>query len=230
MAILEILTYPNPKLRKKAQPVKEITDELKKLSQEMLDTMYDSQGIGLAATQVGKSVRLVVVDCRPRELGGRYKLNDLTELEQAVTYPVVLFNPKITTRKGETTYNEGCLSVPGFYDDVQRSQYIEIEGLNQDGAPLKIQTDGLLAICLQHELDHLEGKLFIDRLSAIRSHRIKAQIKKHGYPSKEELAEARGQASGESADSTSESRVGNRGSKAGGGSLPPGGALPGGVL
>src|SRR5690606_25314435 len=105
----------------------------------------------------------------------------MTELERQVKYPVVIFNPEILVKEGATTYEEGCLSVPGFIEEVKRANYVEAHGLDIDGQPLVIKTDGLLAICLQHELDHLEGKLFIDRISFLKSDRIKAKIKKHGY-------------------------------------------------
>lgn len=181
MAHLEILKFPDPRLRKKAAAVKEITAELKTLAQDMLETMYFSKGIGLAATQVAHQVRLLVIDARPRE-NGRYKMEEMTELEQAVVQPLILFNPKIQKKEGKTTYDEGCLSVPTYFETVERFNWIEVTGLTLDAQPMTLQTDGLLAICIQHEIDHLDGKLFIDRLSPIKSMRIKSRIKKHGYP------------------------------------------------
>jgi peptide deformylase len=188
MAILEILTYPDPRLRVKGQKVAKVTPELQKLGQDMLETMYHSRGIGLAAPQVGQSVRLIVLDTRPRE-NGRYKLEDMTELEQGVSQPLVIFNPELVSREGATTYDEGCLSVPTFYETVERANYVELKGLDEKGQELLIKTDGLLAICLQHEIDHLDGKLFIDRLSLIKSNRIKTRIKKFGYPEKDAATE-----------------------------------------
>src|ERR1044072_953601 len=179
--ILEILKYPDPRLRKKCPEVKAVTPELSQFAKDMLETMYSFKGIGLAAAQVDKQIRLLVCDTRPRE-NGRYKLEDMTELEQAVPQPLVLFNPKIVGKVGKTTYDEGCLSVPTYYETVQRFEKIEVTALDIDGKPIKFETDGLLAICIQHEIDHLDGKLFIDRLSPIKSARIKSKIKKFGYP------------------------------------------------
>jgi peptide deformylase len=181
MAILEILKFPDPRLRKKGQPVKKITPELKTLAQDMLETMYSFRGIGLAAAQVDKQVRLIVLDTRPRE-DGRYKIEDQTELERAVPQPLAIFNPQIVKKEGKTTYDEGCLSVPTYFETVERANVIEVKGLDPDGKLLHFTTDGLLAICIQHEIDHLDGKLFIDRLSPIKSMRLKNKIKKFGYP------------------------------------------------
>lgn len=184
--ILEVLRFPDPRLRKKAKPVDSVTPELKTLAENMLETMYEFRGIGLAATQVGQEIRLLVMDTRPKE-NGRYKTEDFTELELAVKQPVVIFNPEITVKKGETTFDEGCLSVPGYFETVSRYDYVEVQGLDENGESIIIKTDGLLSICLQHEMDHLEGKLFIDRLSIIRANRLKNKIKKNGYPKPEEL-------------------------------------------
>jgi peptide deformylase len=106
----------------------------------------------------------------------------MTELEQKIEQPLVLFNPEIVSKKGKTTYDEGCLSVPSYYETVERFDEIEVKALDIDGKPIRFTTDGLLAICIQHEIDHLDGKLFIDRLSPIKSARIKSKIKKFGYP------------------------------------------------
>lgn len=195
MAILEILKFPDPRLRKKGVAVKEVTAELRTLAQDMLETMYSFKGIGLAAAQVDRQVRLIVLDTRPRE-NGRYKIEDLTELEKAVPQPLVIFNPVITKKEGKTTYDEGCLSVPTYFETVERFNLIEVTGLDIDGKLLKFTIDGLLAICIQHEIDHLDGKLFIDRLSPVKSMRLKSKIKKFGYPdpshpeTKEELEAA----------------------------------------
>ena len=189
--IREILKYPDARLRRKGEKVDSVTPELKTLSEDMIETMYDENGIGLAAPQVGESVRLIVLDTRPQDDDGNPTTEGLTEMEAAVTQPIVLFNPEIVVAKDKTQYEEGCLSVPGFFETVDRAQYVEIKGLDGNGKVIEIKTDGLLAICLQHEMDHLEGKLFIDRLSFIKSSKIKNRIQKHGYPSAEEAAEER---------------------------------------
>lgn len=181
MAKLEILKFPDPRLRKHCEPVKKVTPDLQQLAKDMLETMYEARGIGLAAAQVNHQVRLLVIDTRPKE-NGRYKIEDMTDLEQQVPMPLVIFNPEITSKDGVTTYDEGCLSVPSYFETVERANLIEVKGLNADGKVIQFQTDGLLAICLQHEIDHLDGKLFLDRLSPIKSSRLKAKIKKFGYP------------------------------------------------
>lgn len=185
MGILEILKFPDPRLRKKCKPVDKVTPELSQFAKDMMETMYSFNGIGLAAAQVDRQIRLLVCDTRPRDRsdsGGRYKIEDMTELEQKVPQPLVLFNAEIVAKKGKTTYDEGCLSVPTYYETVERFDEIEVKALDIDGKPVHFTTDGLLAICIQHEIDHLDGKLFIDRLSPIKSARIKSKIKKFGYP------------------------------------------------
>ena len=188
---LEVLKYPDPKLRKKALSVASVTDQHRTLVANMIETMYEENGIGLAAPQVGESVRLLVIDTRPTDDEGKPTTEGLTELEKAVVQPLVIFNPEILKATEKTTYEEGCLSVPGFFDTVERSLYVEVRGLDQNGKELVIKTDGLLAICLQHEMDHLEGKLFIDRLSFVKSNKIKNKIKKVGYPTPDEVVEER---------------------------------------
>lgn len=189
--VLEVLKFPDPRLRKKGAVVAKVTPELKAMAENMLETMYAEHGIGLAAPQVGESIRLLVIDTRPTDEDGNIVLDNLTELERAVKQPIVLYNPEIVAAKEKTSYEEGCLSVPGFYETVDRFQYVEVKGLDAEGQELTIKSDGLLAICLQHEMDHLEGKLFIDRLSFVKSSRIKTRIQKHGYPTPEEVAEER---------------------------------------
>lgn len=179
--VLEILKFPDPRLRKKGKPVDKVTPELTQFAKDMLETMYSFNGIGLAAAQVDKQIRLLVCDTRPRE-NGRYKLEDMTEMEQKIEQPMTLFNPEIVAKKGKTTYDEGCLSVPTYYETVERFDEITVKALDINGNPIEFTTDGLLAICIQHEIDHLDGKLFIDRLSPIKSARIKSKIKKFGYP------------------------------------------------
>ncbi len=181
MALLEILKYPDPRLRKRGEAVKEITDEHRKLVADMLETMYAARGIGLAAVQVNRHIRMLVIDIRPKE-NGRYKIDELTDLEKAAPMPFVIFNPEIVSKDGKTTYDEGCLSVPTYYETVERAKHIVVKGLNEKGEEFQLETDGLLAICIQHEIDHLDGKLFLDRLTPIRAIRLKSKIKKHGYP------------------------------------------------
>lgn len=203
MAKLEILKFPDPRLRKKCKAVEKVTPELQGYAQDMLETMYDSSGIGLAAAQVNRQIRLIVLDTRkPVEEGAevRYELGGETELERAVSQPLILFNPVITKKVGKTTFNEGCLSVPTYFEVVERSNYIEIEALNEKGEKIEIKTDGLLAICIQHEIDHLDGKLFIDRLSPIKSARVKSKIKKNGYPDPEAEDEAEEEVTGSSVE------------------------------
>ena len=190
MAILEILKFPDPRLRRKAFDVEKVTVELARLAEDMLETMYDSRGIGLAATQVGELHRLLVIDTRPRGENSRHDAESMTELEKTVAQPIQIFNPKILKTEGDTTFSEGCLSVPGYYEDVNRSEYVEVAGLDKNGKEILVKTDGLLAICLQHEMDHLDGKLFIDRLSLLKSNRIKNRIKKFGYPDPSEAEES----------------------------------------
>lgn len=192
--ILEILKYPDARLRRKGETVPTVTPELKTLSENMIETMYEENGIGLAAPQVGQSVRLIVLDTRPRDEEGNPTTEGLTELEAQVQQPIVLFNPQINESRDKTQYEEGCLSVPGFFETVDRAQYVEVGGLDANGQAVTIKTDGLLAICLQHEMDHLDGKLFIDRLSFLKSSKIKNRIQKHGYPTSEEAAEERAEA------------------------------------
>jgi peptide deformylase len=188
---LEVLRYPDPRLRKKGLSVTSVTDQHRALVQNMIETMYEENGIGLAAPQVGESLRLLVIDTRPTDENDNPTTEGLTELEKQVKQPVAIFNPEIVVQRDVTDYEEGCLSVPGFFETVERANYVEVKGLDENGKELLIKTDGLLAICLQHEMDHLEGKLFIDRLSFIKSNKIKNKIKKTGYPDPEEVAEER---------------------------------------
>ncbi|OFZ14870.1 MAG: hypothetical protein A2Z20_04585 [Bdellovibrionales bacterium RBG_16_40_8] len=185
MGQLEILKFPDPRLRRKCKPVRKVTEELKEFAKEMLATMYAYRGIGLAAAQVNRLERLIVIDTRRPEgddAETRYELGDETELEKKITQPLILFNPVIKKKDGKTTYSEGCLSVPTYFEIVERAKHIVVEALDENGEVVNFEADGLLAICIQHEIDHLEGKLFIDRLSPIKSLRVKAKIKKFGYP------------------------------------------------
>lgn len=189
MAKLEVLKYPDPRLREVSKPVKTFDAKLKKLAEDMLETMYEESGIGLAAPQVGELLQMLVIDCRPREKNERYEIEEGSELEKLVQQPLVIINPKIVKHEGKTTFDEGCLSVPTFYDTVERHQYIELEYQDVNGEKKLLKTDGLLAIVIQHEMDHLEGTLFIDHLSLIKSNKIKNQIKKHGYPERKKKSE-----------------------------------------
>lgn len=192
MDILEILKYPDPRLRRKCEAVEKVTPELQKLAQDMLETMYSFRGIGLAAAQVNRLERLIVIDTRRPEgddVEARYELGGETDLEKGIVQPLILFNPVIKKKEGKTTYNEGCLSVPSYFEVVERALYVEVEALDHEGKKITIKTDGLLSICIQHEIDHLDGKLFIDRLSPIKSSRVKAKIKKFGYPDPHEADE-----------------------------------------
>lgn len=190
MALLTILKFPDAKLREISVPVKSVTPDLVKLSDDMLETMYHANGIGLAAPQVDKQIRLVVIDTRRVKEADEADIEidkdaEMTELEKKIQFPLVLFNPEIKNGEGKTTYEEGCLSVPGYNEIVQRYKVVEVTALNVKNEKISFKVDGLLAICIQHELDHLEGKLFIDRISTLKSNMIKSKIKKYGYPSKE---------------------------------------------
>ncbi len=189
---LEILTYPNPILREVSQPVQKFDANLKKLVADMLETMYDAKGIGLAAPQVGELIQLLVIDTMPRdEEGQRYQYDEMTELERAIKQPLVLINPVIVKGYGSTTFDEGCLSVPSFFETVKRFEKVDMKAFDVDGKEFTFTVDGLLAICIQHEMDHLAGTLFIDHISFLKSNKIKNQIKKNGYPSPEEAEEER---------------------------------------
>ena len=187
MAILDVLTYPNPLLRKKATSVDTFDSSLEEFAKNMLETMYKMKGIGLAATQVGDLRRLIVIDTTPLsqpqtdEEGKRYEETPQTEREKKIEQPLVLVNPELLEKTGDTTYKEGCLSVPGYYEDVKRFNLIKIRYCDIHGSAKELETDGLLSICIQHEIDHLDGKLFIDRLSMIKANRVKNKIKKYGY-------------------------------------------------
>ena len=160
---MEILTYPNPELAKKSVEVDEITPELKQLAKDMAATMYASKGIGLAAPQVGKLIRFVVVDVEDEETQGD---------------PLFLVNPRITHAEGSTEFEEGCLSVPEFRSKVSRKETVTVEALDLDGNPLTLEAEGLLAICLQHEIDHLDGVLFIDKVSRLKRTFYDKKVKK----------------------------------------------------
>lgn len=182
--ILEILKYPDVRLRETSKDVTEFGPQIEKLAVDMLETMYAEKGIGLAAPQVGELFRMLVIDCRPRDKKERYSIEDLTELEQKITQPLVIINPKIVAHRGKQTFDEGCLSVPSFFETVERHDYIELEYQTEKGEKKLLKTDGLLSVVIQHEMDHLDGTLFIDRISFVKSNKIKNSIKKFGYPDK----------------------------------------------
>ncbi len=161
MAKLEILEFPDPRLRTKAKPVEAVDDALRQLVDDMFETMYAAPGIGLAATQVDVHKRLLVTDVSP----------DKTE-------PHVLINPVIVEKDGEAITEEGCLSVPGYYEEVKRAEHIRVKFLDRDGTETEMEAEGLLAVCIQHEIDHLDGKLFVDYLSEAKRQRIRKRLEK----------------------------------------------------
>ena len=161
MAKLKILEFPDPRLRTKATPVEVVDDGLRALIGDMFETMYAAPGIGLAATQVDFHKRLLVADVSPD--------NDA---------PFVLINPEILEKDGSIFTDEGCLSVPGFYEEVERADHIKVRFLDRDGQELELEMDGLLAVCIQHEVDHLDGKLFVDYLSEAKRQRIRKKLLK----------------------------------------------------
>jgi len=161
MAKLTILEFPDPRLRTKAKPVEQVDDQLRALVDDMFETMYAAPGIGLAATQVDVHKRLLVADVSP----------DKSE-------PHVLINPQIVEKDGEAVTEEGCLSVPGYYEEVIRAEHIRVRFLNRDGEEAEMEAEGLLAVCIQHEIDHLDGKLFVDYLSEAKRQRIRKRLQK----------------------------------------------------
>lgn len=161
MAILEVLSFPDERLRTVAKPVSEVNDDIRKLVDDMFETMRDENGIGLAATQINRHVRVVVMD-----------------VSEEQNTPRVFINPEITAKSGSTISEEGCLSVPGNYAKVERAEEITVVALDRNGEQFELEADGLLAICIQHELDHLQGKLFIDYLSPLKRQRIKKKLEK----------------------------------------------------
>ena len=161
MAILDILHFPDPQLRIRAQEVVTVDDQVRSLVGDMLETMYQAPGIGLAATQVNVHRRVLVIDIS-------------SEQDQ----PWVFINPKILEKYGCEEMDEGCLSVPGIYERVQRAERIKVSALDRDGAVFELEAEGLLAVCVQHEIDHLDGKLFVDYLSPLKQQRIRKKLEK----------------------------------------------------
>ena len=161
MSILTILEFPDKRLRTVAEEVNKVDDSIKTLVDDMLETMYQAKGVGLAATQVNVHKRVIVMD-----------------ISEDKDEPICLINPKIVEKDGEEESEEGCLSVPGFFEKVTRAEHIKVQALNRDGETFEMEARDLLAVCIQHEMDHLQGKLFVDYLSAFKRNRIKAKLDK----------------------------------------------------
>jgi len=161
MALLPILEFPDPRLRTKAQPVAVVDQVVRRLIDDMFETMYAAPGIGLAATQVNVHKRILVID-----------------VSESRKEPLALINPELIVQEGIEEMEEGCLSVPGIYDKVTRAQRIRVRALNRDGQPTEMDAEGLLAVCIQHEMDHLDGKLFVDYLSELKRTRIRKKLEK----------------------------------------------------
>jgi len=170
MAILDILEFPDPQLRTVAKPVETVDERVRTIVADMFETMYDAPGIGLAATQVNIHERIITID-----------------VSEDKSEPLVFINPTIDVLDGEPeTMQEGCLSVPGFYEDVTRIEHCLVKALDKDGQPFELECRGLLAVCIQHEVDHLDGKLMVDYVSAFKRKRIKDKlVKKHKQEAKQ---------------------------------------------
>lgn len=161
MALLNILEYPDPRLRTVAAPVETVDDGVRQLLDDMLETMYAAPGIGLAATQVDVHKRILVID-----------------ISDSGDQPCCLINPEILESRDECESEEGCLSVPGYTEAVKRAAYVRVRALGRDGQPFELEAEGLLAVCIQHEMDHLEGKLFVDYLSELKRQRLRKRVTK----------------------------------------------------
>ncbi|MBX3680569.1 peptide deformylase [Cognatazoarcus halotolerans] len=161
MALLPILRYPDERLHTKAKPVPQVDDSIRKLVTDMAETMYEAPGIGLAATQVNVHLRVVVIDTS----------EDRSKL-------LAFINPEIVERSGEQSCEEGCLSVPGIYETVTRAERVKVRALDEKGEAFELEAEGLLAVCIQHELDHLDGKVFVEYLSRLKLNRIKSRLAK----------------------------------------------------
>lgn len=172
MSILSILTYSNPILQTVCEPVSEVTKEIRKLLADMAETMYAAPGIGLAAPQVGVKLRVLVTDVSSRE--------DTDKKAKPELYQLI--NPKIVERAGTIEWEEGCLSIPGFLQIMKRSEKVKVEALDSKGKPIAITAQGLLAVCLQHEIDHLDGKLIIDQISRLKRNLYLEKLKKGEIP------------------------------------------------
>ena len=161
MALLRILRYPDPRLHKKAAPVVEVNDEIKKLVADLAETMYAAPGIGLAATQVDVHKRVIVID-----------------ISEAKDQLLVLINPEITASRGEIECEEGCLSVPGIFEAVTRAEWVRVSALDREGKRFELEASDLLAVCIQHEMDHLVGRVFVEYLSRLKQDRIVRKLRK----------------------------------------------------
>ena len=161
MSHLTILHFPDERLRTVAKPVERVDDKLRKVIDSMFETMYEAPGIGLAATQVDFHQRLIVID-----------------VSEEKNQPLVFINPEILEKEGVEEMDEGCLSVPGIYEKVQRADKVKVRALDRNGESFELEADGLLAVCIQHEIDHLDGKLFVDYLSSLKRQRIKKKLEK----------------------------------------------------
>lgn len=161
MAIRNILVFPHPNLRKVATAVEDFDDSLRLLVSDMFETMYEAPGIGLAATQIDVHKRVLVVD-----------------VSENKDRPLVFINPEIVSQEGEEEHEEGCLSVPGFYELVKRPEKVKVKAMNEHGEAFEMDADGLLAVCIQHEIDHLNGKVFVDYISGLKRDRIKKKLEK----------------------------------------------------
>ena len=161
MALLEILHFPDPRLRLRASPVAQVDDQVRQAVRDMFETMYNAPGIGLAATQVNIQQQIIVID-----------------VSEDKSKPICLINPQIIQCDGTEETQEGCLSVPGFYENVTRAERVKVRALDERGDSIEIDADGILAVCIQHEMDHLEGKLFVDYLSPLKRQRIKKKLQK----------------------------------------------------
>jgi peptide deformylase len=161
MTKLAILEYPDPRLRKTAEPVLIVDDAVRRLADDMLETMYAAKGVGLAATQLDVHRRVLVIDVSDER-----------------NQPVILINPELLAAEGRAPVEEGCLSLPGIYDKLQRATHIRVRALSRDGEPFELDADGLLAVCIQHEMDHLDGKLFVDYLSELKRQLIRRRLEK----------------------------------------------------
>ena len=179
MTIRPIIEVPDKRLKTVSQPVAEVTDDTRALMDDMLDTMYNANGIGLAAIQVGVADRVIVMDISRREQWHGATEDDPEEADRGETGPRFFVNPEIVWASEETrNYQEGCLSVPGFYDDVARPAQCRVAFLDYDGKAQELACDGLLATCIQHEMDHLEGIVFLDRLSRLKRQMVLKKIAK----------------------------------------------------
>ncbi len=178
MALREVLQFPDPRLKRKSEPIGGVTDAIRRLAVDMIEVMYDEPGIGLAAPQVGEAIRLIVMDTEWTD-----------EENDPGRNPIVIVNPEILERDGEIVWTEGCLSVPDLQADVERSETVTLEAQDLEGEPVRIEAVGLQAVCFQHEVDHLDGVLFIDRISRLKRD---IYVRKRRKQLKQEQAETAG--------------------------------------